>query len=158
MKFIMYVLILTSIGSSFSDCEWSKPEPIRNDEVLFFQECKLEGKVKVGEFILEPNIYFEIHHQHWPEGNTIWSKFSPNNERAIVYLENNLYQRNTWLLNLVANEIEFFSDHVEGRHYGVSFLNDEHFVITHGGLGYKVDYHYEFNSGEWVNTLKVNEQ
>lgn len=149
-------LLLASLVSphSYAACLWSEPSTIPNEHTLLFQECPEEGKIRVNDIELSPDIEFLIRHEHWPEGNSIWGKISPDGKTAVVYIENSRYQRNAWVINLESNQVELFINHSEGKHFIVRFIDDRHFMITHAGMGYRTDYHYERVDGVWRNTSR----
>lgn len=152
--FLAAALFLLPI-SAWSSCDWSSLELIRNEYKLQFQECKKEKKLKIGSIEVEPTIEFELIGEHWPEVNMIWSKHSPDESAAVVWIENANYERNAWVIDLITNRVKMFSDNSEGRHYFIELEDNFRFRIIHAGMGYRTDYLYELKSNNWINTGKV---
>ena len=145
-----FLTFLISLAAA-ADCGWSESYPIPNENILRFQECKADKKIRIGQIEVQPNIDFEIVHSYYPEGNTIWSAHSPDEKTAVVYIENADYERNAWVIDLTTNAVLLFIDHVEGKHFTVEFDRDDRFRIIHAGMGYRTDYHYKRVSGIWTN-------
>ena len=135
-----------------AECDWSEEFPIPNEYRLNFRECVAEKKIKIGDIELQANIDFHIVHANYPEGNTIWSVHSPDGKTAVVYVENNHYQRNAWVIDMESKEIKLFSDHAEGRHFDVRFDSNDQFRVVHAGMGYRTDCMFERNHDNWVAT------
>ena len=149
MKFLLYILVIISFNS-FAECVWSKKYQILHSAELTFQECKKNNKIRINGIELTPNISFDIVHSGYPEGNTIWSEVSSDNETALVWLENTRYERNLWVIDLVRNSVELsISSLSEGKHFSAQFQDNEKFVITVAGMGYKKESHYQRVLGKW---------
>jgi hypothetical protein len=149
MKFLLTILFLISFNA-FAECTWSKKFPILNNTKLSFQECKEQKKIRINQIEVKPSIGFDIVHPYYPEGNTIWSKVSPDEKTAIVWIENNQFERNIWIINLTNNSIELsISSLAEGRHLFVNFSENDKFIITIAGMGYKKENTYRKVEGLW---------
>ena len=149
MKLVLTLLTLITFNS-VAECAWSKTYPILNYKKLTFQECKKERKIRINGIEVEPSIDFEIVDANYPEGNTLWDEMSPDNKTALVWVENNKYERELWVIDLVNNSVELsISSLAEGRHFLVHFISNERFVVTIGGMGYKKETFYQKASGTW---------
>ena len=105
---------------------------------------------------MTPTIAFNVLHASWPEGNTLWHRKSPDNTRLIIWLENPLRQRNLWVINLEAHAAELFYQESLGHHFSAAFANNSELVITHAGMGYKINKRYLLEDGRWISPLGGN--
>ena len=135
---------------SWAYCDWSREMPIPNGNELTFKECQSERKISVNGIILNPQIEFRIVHDNYPEGNMIWANTSPNEELALLWVENAKYERSLWLLDLSENKIVLsLTSLAEGRHFTAKFDGNEKFIVTVSGVGYKKENTYTLKSGKW---------
>jgi hypothetical protein len=149
MKLLLTFLVLVSVNS-FAECNWTSELPILNSKKLTFQECKSQKVLRLNGIEVKPNIDFDIVHENYPEGNTLWSKFSPDLKTAVVWFTNEKYERNLWVIDLSKNSIELMLTSIsEGKHFLVNFDNNQKFVITIAGMGYKEKRIYSKLSGVW---------
>ena len=147
----IFVIMLLSINS-FAECEWTESRPIPNNDELYFQVCAENKTIKINDVEVNPTIPFQLIYPDCPECNTIWSKISPDKKTAVVYIENEHYDRNAWVIDLDMGKVELFTDLSVGKHFIVEFQNNNEFTITHAGMGYQIDYYYSNYEGVWVNT------
>lgn len=152
-SFLGFSVFILATSAAYA-CDWTEAYLIPNDNKLSFQECKEDKKLKINDLVVIPNIEFEVVHEYYPEGNTIWSTLSPDQKTAVVWLSNRKGKLNAWVINLSSKKVEMFTDHSEGHHFNPKFISNDKFIIVHAGMGYRVDYQYERTSGLWENTGK----
>lgn len=140
-----------------SGCDWSKPNTVLNDEKLYFEVCDENRTIRLnGTIVVKPNMPYSLIFPDCPECNMIWSKISPDNKTAVVWIENEKYQRNAWVIDLESGTVKLFIDasEPEGRHFLVAFNGPDKFTIAHAGMGYETDYFYKKDGSAWVNAGK----
>lgn len=160
MNKLILTLIFFFSNHAFSKCDWSKAMPIGGDKGIYFQECSRTKEIRINGIKVKPTIYYKLNFDDKPEWNSLWAKISPNKKTAVIYLENNDYERNAWVVSLDTLRVELFSDVSVGKHFIVEFTNNSEFTIAHAGMGYRTEFYYSKASGQWKNIgheeIKVN--
>lgn len=149
MKVVVVYIVFASIANAQDSCDWSGPHVIPNATFLVFEECSAQGKIKIGSHVVVPSIDFKILHANHPEGNSLWSAVSPSRDTALVWLENERFEREAWILDVTKDDIESFSLRKGNRHMVVQFVGDEDLVVTNAGVGYREDVRYSKTDKGW---------
>lgn len=152
---ISEVELIYQATADHSGCAWSKPRTIRIDEKMYFEVCNENKALRFnGHLVVKPNIPYGLVFPDCPECNLIWSRLSPDGKTAVVWIENDLFQRNAWVVDLESNSVKLFIDasQPEGKHFLVEFKGNGEFTIAHAGMGYRTDYHYKKVGDTWTNT------
>ena len=134
MKFLLCALGGLAPVLCIADCDWSEEFPILNEKVLTAQECVAERRIRIGGIEVQANIDFQNIRPDCPECNEIWSVHSPDGKTAVVFISNRHYERNAWVIDRVANKVQLFIDHYEGRHFIVRFDSNRRFRARTDGV------------------------
>ena len=154
----IYLLIFLFIFfpiHSFAECEWSENIQLQPTDQFYYQYCDDKGEakaIKIGEIILKPTKSFQLVFPACPECNELWGKISPNKNRMLIFVKNEKYDRNTWIINLKKHKIEFFTELSKGKHLIPIWVSDEELVLAFGGMGYRTDYYFKFENDAWKQT------
>lgn len=140
---------------SFTECEWSVNMQLQPTDDIHYQYCEDQGEakaIKIGAIVLKPTKPFQLVFPGCPECNEIWAKISPDKNRMLIYVKNENYDRNTWIINLKKQKVEFFTELSKGKHLIPKWVSDKKIILTFGGMGYRIEYYFQFENGAWRQT------
>ncbi len=94
----------------------------------------------------ESDTYIEIVDEGYLSG-----VLSPDKERILVSL-GHIDEKNVWVINLKAKQLEFTSHDNPARHVFPKWLSPGSFELMYGGMGYRVEREYSLVNGSWKIT------
>lgn len=95
---------------------------------------------------LESDAYIEVIDEGYLSG-----VLSPDKVRILVSL-GHVDEKNVWVVNLNAKQLEFTSHDNPARHVFPKWLNSSSFELMYGGMGYRVEREYTLVNGSWKIT------
>lgn len=136
-----------------AECEWSKSEPVRNLRSVEVAYCGNLNALRINRKItLRVNFDIIRPSLDCPECNFVYAKQSPLKDLIYLYVQNDRYQRNGWIIDLKNPDHTYFIDdsNPKGRHYKAEFITASTLKITHAGMGYKTEELYVLSDKKWV--------
>ncbi len=73
---------------------------------------------------------------------------SPDKARLLVSL-GHVDEKNIWVVNVKTSALEFASHENLGRHLFPKWLNSSSFDLMYGGMGYRIEREFKFESQSW---------
>lgn len=107
-----------------------------------------KSQLSVAGVLLKPksDAYIEMVNEGYLSG-----VLSPDKARILVSL-GHVDEKNVWVVNLKAKQLEFASHDNPARHVFPKWLSSSSFELMYGGMGYRVEREYKLVDGSWKIT------
>jgi len=156
MKLFTILSLLLFSNHLLAECNWSKESPIRNLTSVTFEYCEIKNKIRINSSVeLKPNIPINLSNSDCSECNNIWAIQSPDTETIYVYIENQDYQRNGWIVDLLDNRQEHFviNQMPVGKQYLPKFLDNARLHISYVSESRSNELLLVKQNGSWVSEM-----
>ena len=147
IKPTLLLLLLSSLSKA--ECIWSSSSEIANDASLYYRTCDQGKMLEISGVVLPPKIEFYLPTPECPECNSLWAKKSPDGQTVLVWVENNSYKRNAWIIDMPSHSVKLFSEDSFGKHYLPEFVSNTELLVKHAGMGYRTDLIYKKTGQSW---------